>query len=55
MARHAFEGGGGNAGRANVAEQRCGGAMPLLEKETTGAANKFPKKVAAMKIFSRFF
>ena len=31
MARHAFEGGGGNAGRANVAEQRCGGAMPLLD------------------------
>jgi hypothetical protein len=29
--------------------------MPLLEKETISAANKFPKKIAAMKIFSRFF
>jgi hypothetical protein len=33
----------------------AGGAMPLLEKETTGAANKFPKKIAAMKNFLRFF
>src|SRR3546814_3395516 len=42
MARHASRG-GGNAGRANVAEQRCGGAMTAARMGNDQCGRYVPK------------
>lgn len=51
MARHASRG-GGNAGRANVAEQRCGGAMTAARKGNDGKGMEVPEKYRRAAFFS---
>src|SRR3546814_4789801 len=48
-------GGGGKAARANVAEQRCGGAMTAARKGNDRVRRLVPEKIALMNFFSRIF
>src|SRR3546814_10387863 len=46
---------GGKAARANVAEQRCGGAMTAARKGNDRVRRLVPEKIALLNFFSRIF